>query len=187
LSYHIAVRSHPAERGRGKLPSNAGCGCCCCCLHSAGALVGAVIGSRIAARMHPLLTVTPVQKNGEPAGVTPRLNVVNLFWRFSLLALLMAGAWREITTYGGPYHHRLASDVFFAPFTRFASSVFIFAVMALPVLFLAGAVLTAVVVAVSRYPHRSLGLRQVLKIALYSAGGMILGILSMYLMAVFGR
>jgi hypothetical protein len=140
--------------------------------------------------MIPIVSHAPA-KGGDPVGaVIPRLDAVSLFWRLSFLAVLVYSSWMELAPlakHGVGHYGQSLYSALTVPFFQVFQMVFACTVMALPVVLLAGAVLAGLTVALARYPHRLLGIRQLVTITLYMAGGTIAGFLAMWFISIVMR
>ena len=80
----IQVIAHPPERAARSLPllcAVCGCCCCCCCIHTAGGIVGALVGNGASS--------PPIPAAGEENSLTPTIDVNRAYWRtVGLLSLI---------------------------------------------------------------------------------------------------
>ena len=167
----LTITSHPPEHGSGGAAcvAPAGCCCCCCCcLHTIGGLVGAITGSVSLIEAQPIRMADPDSpfpfRRDEFEDEGPVLPIAALYW---LLVVFLIGVTCVVTYFetGATQPETLGWGLFVA-------------FMILPALQLAASLLSLLAVAVF-YPAKSMPLKRVGKITLWSFAGTMIGLLLM--------
>jgi hypothetical protein len=163
----LTITRHPPEHGAAAAPEvlPAGCCCCCCCcLHTLGGLGRAITGSvspiaPTPVRMDPDAPFPFRRDEFEDEG--PVLPVTALYWLLLLFLMSVTAVWYYIDQ-GATNPESLGVGL-------------VIAFMILPALQLGASVLALIAVA-AFYPSRSVPLRRVGKITLWSFAGTLIGV-----------
>lgn len=146
----IEFQAHPPERRRHQAGVTCNCGCCCCCcLHSLGSLIGASVAAT--------RTLKPPKTTDDISETPPVLSThlgTGVYWK-------CLGALIFIT--GVIYAEEL-------------STMLLVLLLAMPGIQLGASVLSLIVLAFSSSPERSLALRQVWRVTIWTVLGGLIGI-----------
>jgi hypothetical protein len=167
----LTIIRHPPEHGPGGTPDvlPAGCCCCCCCcLHTLGGLIGAVVGSVNPIQAAPVRMSDPDSpfpfRRDEFEDEGPVMPATALYWLLVVFLIAVTAVWYYVDRGA-----RNPEDILFG---------LLIALMIFPALQLGASLLSLIAVALF-YPSRSMPLKRVGKITLWSFVGTIAGIVFM--------